>query len=408
MTVTLKKDLDDEVKSEAWDTCNSMIISWILASVSDSIKQSIMFVNSSYQIWIELEKRFSLTNGSRKYKLNKELYETKQNGKKISEYYTRMKIIWEELESLHTLPTITTITTEVNAFLTSLNKQMEEHKLFQFLNGLDDEYGPQRSQHLMMKILPSVEIACSHLEQEESQRTLFNHIKEESEYLAMFSKGSGSTSGGVCTTCGKAGHLADNCWTVVGYPSWHAKSQQKGAFHKGKGKVTTVNNNKWGNKNKSVANVRSNQSESGVSTTSSTNQFTVQQIEALLRMLPRQSAGETDDEIDHAYGGMVSCYFAESVENEWIIDSGASDHMTGDFSAIHDAVKRKNNPQINLPTGQTSNISHFGNVKLGNKLSLKNVLYVPSFKHNLISVNKLLHDSHSKVLFYPEFCIIQD
>uniref|UniRef100_A0A803LYH2 Retrotransposon Copia-like N-terminal domain-containing protein n=1 Tax=Chenopodium quinoa TaxID=63459 RepID=A0A803LYH2_CHEQI len=46
VTGTLKKYLDDDVKSKAWDTCNSMVISWILGSVSDSIKQSIMFVNS--------------------------------------------------------------------------------------------------------------------------------------------------------------------------------------------------------------------------------------------------------------------------------------------------------------------------------------------------------------------------
>uniref|UniRef100_A0A803LRV8 Retrotransposon gag domain-containing protein n=1 Tax=Chenopodium quinoa TaxID=63459 RepID=A0A803LRV8_CHEQI len=168
VTGTLRKDHDDEVKSEAWETCNSMIISWILGSVSNSIKQSIVFVNSSSHLWTELERRFSLTNGSRKHKLNKDLYETKQQGKKISEYYTKMKSIWEELESLHALPIITNITSEVSSFLTSLSKQMEEHKLFQFLNGLDDEYGPQRSQLLMMTALPFVETACCYLEPEES------------------------------------------------------------------------------------------------------------------------------------------------------------------------------------------------------------------------------------------------
>ncbi|XP_021723121.1 uncharacterized protein LOC110690566 [Chenopodium quinoa] len=428
VTGTLKKDHGDEVKSEAWETCNSMIISWILGSVSDSIKQSIMFVNSSSQIWTELERRFSLTNGSRKYKLNKDLYETKHQGKKISEYYTKMKAIWEELESLHALPVITNITSEVSAFLTSLNKQMEEHKLFQFLNGLDDEYGPQRSQLLMMTALPSVETACCYLEQEESQRSLFNNIREDSEPLVMFSRGSPSggvpsggggfgrgsapLSGNGCTACGKAGHMADQYWTVVGYPTWHAKYQQKpvSVFQKGKGKIAP-GNNKWGNRNKGnkvAANVSSNQSEFGGSSTGSTNQFTVQQIEALLKMLPKQSFGDNDEETDHSYAGMVSCHFAESIENEWIIDSGASDHMTGYLNTMHDVVRSKNSPQINLPTGQTANITHFGSVNLGNNLSLKNVLYVPSFKHNLISVNKLMHDSHSKILFYPKYCIIHD
>uniref|UniRef100_A0A803KUG8 Retrotransposon Copia-like N-terminal domain-containing protein n=1 Tax=Chenopodium quinoa TaxID=63459 RepID=A0A803KUG8_CHEQI len=144
VTGTLVKDSSDTVKAEAWDTCNNMIISWILGSVSESIRKSIL-----------------------KYKLNKELYDTKQQSMTISEYYTQMKAIWEELESLNVLPSIGEVNAEVAAFLTALGKQNEEQKLFQFLNGLDDAHGAQRSQILMMKTLPSVETTCSFLEQEE-------------------------------------------------------------------------------------------------------------------------------------------------------------------------------------------------------------------------------------------------
>ncbi|XP_074373576.1 uncharacterized protein LOC141713912 [Apium graveolens] len=107
---TLLRDTTDEVKKDAWDTCNNMIISWILGSVSDSIKKSIMFVSTAHHIWKHLEQRFALTNGSRKYKINKELYETKQQGKPVSEYYTHMRSLWEELESLVILPTINATT----------------------------------------------------------------------------------------------------------------------------------------------------------------------------------------------------------------------------------------------------------------------------------------------------------
>ncbi|XP_074374801.1 uncharacterized protein LOC141715225 [Apium graveolens] len=191
VTGTITRDDTDTVKGEAWDTCNNMIISWIFGSVSESIKKSIMFVSSAYQIWNNLEQRFALTNGSRKYKINKDLYESRQQGKHISEYYTQMRTLWEELESLNVLPAIKTMSTEVINFVSALTQQKEQHKLFQFLNGLDEIYGAQRSQLLMIPNLPSVETTCSYLEQEEAQREVLGHVREDTETSAMFSKSTG-------------------------------------------------------------------------------------------------------------------------------------------------------------------------------------------------------------------------
>ena len=62
VTGTTIKDPTDLIKQEAWDTCNSMVISWLLNNVSDSIKKSVMFHDAS-TIWKQLEQRFSVTNG---------------------------------------------------------------------------------------------------------------------------------------------------------------------------------------------------------------------------------------------------------------------------------------------------------------------------------------------------------
>lgn len=91
---TIPLPTDDPLKSEMWETCNNMIIAWITNNVSPTIKSSIMYMSSAQDIWSNLEKRFSLTNGSRKYKLSKDLYELKQGSMTITEYYTSMKSIW--------------------------------------------------------------------------------------------------------------------------------------------------------------------------------------------------------------------------------------------------------------------------------------------------------------------------
>ncbi|XP_048502343.1 uncharacterized protein LOC125498304 [Beta vulgaris subsp. vulgaris] len=341
VTGVVRRDEKDAVKGEAWDTCNNMIISWILGS-----------------IWMQLEKRFSLTNGSRKYKLNKELYEAKQQGKQVSEYYTMMKCLWEELDSLNTLPPITTVTAEITSFVEALTQQQDEHKLFQFLNGLDEVYGTQRSNILMMSPLPTVETACSFLEQEEAQRGLLSQVKEETETLAMFSKGTGgaSTSTPPTTQCTGKNNYDQQKWS--------------------KGKPSGV---------KVAANAQNQNDNMSISSNNTT--ITAQQLEQLLRLLPTPSKGEdTEDEMDIHY----------------------SDHMTGNFSVLKHVVSCKDNSLINLPTGQTSKVTHTGTVILESNIKLRNVLYIPAFKHNLWSVKKLCEDLKCKATFLDEYCLIID
>ncbi|KAJ8436270.1 hypothetical protein Cgig2_011542 [Carnegiea gigantea] len=127
-----------------WDSCNKLVISWIMNCVCDSIS-SILYVESACEIWIQLKKRFSLSNGYRKYRLSKDVYSIRQNGGSVSDYYTRIKGIWEELDSMMDLPKVSVVNEEIANFLRAFGRMQEEQKLFQFLKGLDDVYKAHRS-----------------------------------------------------------------------------------------------------------------------------------------------------------------------------------------------------------------------------------------------------------------------
>ncbi|XP_074357122.1 uncharacterized protein LOC141696883 [Apium graveolens] len=111
----------DPVQAELWDTCNNMVIAWLTHNISPSIMKSVMFMTTASAIWSNLETHFQLTNGSRKYKLNRDVYDLKQGTMSVNEYYTAMRALWEELETLNTLPTVVTPSEDVRALLNAIS-----------------------------------------------------------------------------------------------------------------------------------------------------------------------------------------------------------------------------------------------------------------------------------------------
>ncbi|KAK9690314.1 hypothetical protein RND81_09G119300 [Saponaria officinalis] len=132
-------------------------------------------------------------------------------------------MIWDELRNMNNLPTITKITTEMAEYLTAVDKQEEDRRLFQFLNGLDKEYGILRSNVQMMDPLPSVENTVALVLQEEMQVNNLKNIRVH-EHSALMSKGESDKDKFV--HCGRDNHRSDLCWEVRGYPVQHPKHKK--------------------------------------------------------------------------------------------------------------------------------------------------------------------------------------
>lgn len=236
--------------------------------------------------------------------------------------------------------------------------------------------------------LITVECACAALEQEEAQRSVLGHPKSSSEVMAMSSKNNPEKFV-TCTVCGVKGHTGNKCWQVVGYPPWHPKHNK--AFPPRKRNVPAQSGSRWNNKpsNEKIAayvQVQPPQMEtSGLC-------FTPQQLAKLIPQLSMKQVKQSYayDELDVHFSEMISCLSAQSLLTKWIVDSGASDHMTYNLDSLQHCTPFLANSKINLPTGDNVVISHVGKVSLAPGLVLDKVLYVPAFKHNLLSVQKLL------------------
>ena len=93
--------------------------------------------------------------------------------------------------------------------------------------------------------------------------------------------------------------------------------------------------------------------------------------------------------------------------NEWIIDNGATDHMVHSISYLT-KITFVAHISVKIPNGVFVLATHVGQVQLSCDLILDNVLCVPSFSFNLISIGKLTHYLRCCCIFLSQFCFIQD
>nr|DAD45032.1 TPA_asm: hypothetical protein HUJ06_003262 [Nelumbo nucifera] len=96
------------------------------------------------------------------------------------------------------------------------------------------------------------------------------------------------------------------------------------------------------------------------------------------------------------------------LENKWtwIVVSGASDHMTFLRSS---AFENHNDVRpIQLPNGTRVPVESQTSVNLPSGIKLSNMLCLPNFHCNLLSVSKLTANMNCIVIFFLTFCVIQD
>ena len=183
-----------------------------------------------------------------------------------------------------------------------------------------------------------------------------------------------------CDFCNKPRHTRENCWKIHGKPAhWKGKTGDK----PGRAIIPTANEAK-------------------------TSPFTIEQMEYLLALLksnltsgtPSVSVAHTGNEL---YG--LSCCFKST---PWIIDFGASDHMTNSLNMFESYSPCPGNKKVRIADGSFSPIAGKGLIKISEGIDFKSILHVPKLTCNILFVSKLSRDSNCCVIFYESHCIFQD
>jgi len=275
----------------------------------------------------------------------------------------------------------------------------------QFFMGLDDVvYGTVRSNLLAANPLPSLNRIYSTMIQEDRVRTITRAKEERGKVMGLVvqvvknrGRGEFKDRSMFCTNCNRSGHDTTDCFQLVGYPDWwgdrpktegrssaRGKGQHRGA---GRGRGPVV--------------VRANATQTSTSSSTANTEkngflgITSEQWQKLMEMLNTHPP----DMADKMTG--------KSPRNSWILDSGASNHMTGNLNFMCDLHEIQAFP-VGMPNGQNANATKEGLVLFDGGFKLSNVLYVPNLQCNLISLSQLMDDLDCIVHFVDKLCVLQD
>nr|KYP41064.1 Retrovirus-related Pol polyprotein from transposon TNT 1-94 [Cajanus cajan] len=368
-----------------------MIMAWLWNSMVPEISDTCMFLKSAKEIWEAVEQTYSKAKDAAQiYDVKVKTVAAKQGNRSVTEYANQLKSLWMELDHYRV------IKAKCSEDSAILKEYIEQDRVYDFLVGLNPEYDQVRIQILGKEKVPGLNEVVAIIRSEESRRGLMLETST-TESSAMIAEGgtimvANQRKNWVpsmekkheevwCTHCNKPRHTREKCWKLHGKPpsrEWGLKD----------GKTSS---REWGPKGgppkkggQGQAYIANGQGEESVQL----NHEEIERVRSILSKLEKP----TDTPFTHY----------------WILDSGATDHMTPLPKYFSTYSPCPSNKKISTADGTLITAAGQGEVQISPSMTLKNVLHVPKLSTNLISIQKLTKDLSCNVVFYSNSCILQD
>ncbi|XP_073119563.1 uncharacterized protein [Henckelia pumila] len=330
-----------------WNHCNNMILSWFTHSVEPDLAKGSIFT-------LKQLVNFSL------------LYKTQS--------------LWDELDTYRPISACNQMKEHI--------AQREEDRIMHFLMGLNDTYSSVRSNILMITPLPNVRQTYSLVIQDEVQREVTTETTENFSIVAAVrnhpNNFSNKSKGKYCEHCDRDSHTIENCRTLKYYckhcdkrghtedrckykngtwtPNIVGNRQGQSQQQRGPRKNTFPTTNATCYLTRGVHPNDSSKISQSIDPTNILQVFLTEQLQQLSRALstmnPHHNTGNKDS-FANAIG--LAPFFDVSINSvftkPWILDSGATDHITSD-SSLFTTTQPTPVPIVNLPTGSTA-FDHF-------------------------------------------------
>jgi len=242
---TFKEPLESDLMYLVWERCNLAVVSWLQHSISDSTLSFIACIDKANEVWKDLKDHFSQGDIFKISDSQEDIYKFQQGTQTVTDYFTQLKITWDELDELCPLPQCKCATPCSCQMVKMAETYRNQDHVIRFLKGLNEQYSHVRSQIMLFDPLPSITKVFSLVIQQERQMNVGgNNITLESKVLPTSleqqlqhnGQGRGRRQGRnqyrnnndkICSYCGKNNHIVNVCFYKHGFPScYKSKTRQ--------------------------------------------------------------------------------------------------------------------------------------------------------------------------------------
>ncbi|RVW18846.1 Retrovirus-related Pol polyprotein from transposon RE1 [Vitis vinifera] len=355
----VSKPVADDPNLKTWRSENSLVIAWLINSMEPATGKPHLFLPTAKDVWEAVRDMYSdLENSSQIFDLKSKLWQSRQGDREVTTYYNQMVTLWQELDLCYE--------DEWDCPNDSVRhkKKEENDRVYVFLAGLNHNLDEVRGRILGRKPLPSIREVFSEVRREEARRKVMLTDPEpksnpEIESSVLVSKGSDSDGDRRkkpwCDHCKKPWHTKETCWKIHGKPQNFKK--------------------KNGSDGRAFQTMSAD--SQGPQINSEKPNFTKERLSHRYKLF--QSPQFSNPSCSLAQQGNYLIAALSSIKSNvhcpWIIDSRATDHMTGSSQIFSSYKPCAGNKKIKIADGSLSAIAGKGSMFISPSLTLHNVLH---------------------------------
>ncbi|KAL4362130.1 hypothetical protein GQ457_04G024240 [Hibiscus cannabinus] len=170
----------DDPTYNQWLQENSMIMSWLINSMTPEVGVDFLLYDTAHEIWEATKETYSGSdNVAEQFEIGNKIYSLRQKEMSVTQYYNTLTRYWQQLDSFdkHNWSSI--------ADATLYKHITTQRRVFQFLYGLSNNLDAVKGRIIATKPLSSLHEAFSEVRREASRKVVMLKLPTQSKGFAL-------------------------------------------------------------------------------------------------------------------------------------------------------------------------------------------------------------------------------